>query len=421
MHLQYLNMLLSAYLPSARAVLQGDTTSRADNDTTISPLLWGPCDPTVVDDPTLSCTFFDVPLDYHNDSVGSGRLAVAKMNATANRLGTLFINPGGPGESGVTGLIGLAPFLLNYTGGQYDLVSWDTRGEGPLTVPGDIDCFGSVDEFSAFWNNTIYANGINMIGNFTDPDDIQALLSQAPIMEKKYEELAQRCLNSPFGKYLQYVGTAATVRDMVALADAIDGPGKPINYYGISYGSESNKTWFPVFPERVGRVAIDGIVNTLLLSTEEDPKVGYESQLIDSDKVYAAMVTGCALSGPKGCAVASNGSSSADVDNTFQSLLRLSHDNERVNPNVQARSGLIRDLLLKNLYTPNTWADFVNDNYSDALAVVQAESLNGSNGSISFISKRSHPGHTLDPLIDLTGLDSIGDGLFTEDPLQQLT
>ena len=77
----------------------------------------------------------------------------------------------------------------------------------------------------------------------TDPEDIQTLLSQAPLMERKYQELAQRCLTSPVGKYLQYVGTAATVRDMVALADVIDGPGKPINFYGISYGTVIG-SWF---------------------------------------------------------------------------------------------------------------------------------------------------------------------------------
>ena len=82
-----------------------------------------------------------------------------------------------------------------------------------------------------------------MTGNFTDPEDIKALLSQAPIMQKKYEELGKRCLQQPSGQYLQYVGTAATVRDMVAMADALDGPNAPINYAGISYGTILG-SWF---------------------------------------------------------------------------------------------------------------------------------------------------------------------------------
>ena len=76
-----------------------------------------------------------------------------------------------------------------------------------------------------------------MAGNFTDPTDINNLLAQAPQMQQKYDELAQRCLDGPSGKYLQYVGTAATARDVVSLADALDGPGSPVNYIGLSYGS----------------------------------------------------------------------------------------------------------------------------------------------------------------------------------------
>ena len=62
------------------------------------------------------------------------------------------------------------------------------------------------------------------------------LFSQAGIIQKKYEETLQLCIERN-GDILKYVGTAATVRDMVAMADAIDGPGKPVNYFGISYGS----------------------------------------------------------------------------------------------------------------------------------------------------------------------------------------
>lgn len=76
-----------------------------------------------------------------------------------------------------------------------------------------------------------------MTGNFSDPDDIHALLAQAPIMQAKYAELGRRCQRHPSGKYLQYVGTAATARDIIALADALDGPGSLVNFLGFSYGS----------------------------------------------------------------------------------------------------------------------------------------------------------------------------------------
>ena len=94
-----------------------------------------------------------------------------------------------------------------------------------------------MNEYSSFWNGTIELTGIDMTGNFTDPEEIYALLAQAPVMQAKYEELGQRCLEHFTGKYLRYVGTAATARDVVALVDALDGPGSPINYIGFSYGT----------------------------------------------------------------------------------------------------------------------------------------------------------------------------------------
>ncbi len=62
-------------------------------------------------------------------------------------------------------------------------------------------------------------------------------------MQQKYKEVGKICLNGPSGKYLKYVGAAATVRDLVALADALDKPGEPINYVGISYGTLLG-SWF---------------------------------------------------------------------------------------------------------------------------------------------------------------------------------
>ena len=107
----------------------------------------------------------------------------------------------------------------------------------PSGRPGDVYCFDSVDEYDAFFNGTIELSGIQMTGNFTDQSDIDALLAQADIMQRKYVEVGQRCREHSDGKYLKYIGTSATARDLVALTDALDGPGAPINYFGYSYGT----------------------------------------------------------------------------------------------------------------------------------------------------------------------------------------
>ena len=100
-----------------------------------------------------------------------------------------------------------------------------------------------MDEYNAFFNGTIELRGIEMSGNFTDQSDIDALLAQADTMQQKYVEVGQRCKEHSDGKYLKYIGTAATARDLVALADALDGPEAPINYFGYSYGTILG-SWF---------------------------------------------------------------------------------------------------------------------------------------------------------------------------------
>ena len=109
--------------------------------------------------------------------------------------------------------------------------------------PGEVFCFDSLDEYTAFFDGTIEFTGIEETGNFTDPADISALLAQAPTMQTKYEQLGEKCLHSPSGKFLRYIGTAAAVRDMVSIADALEGHEAPINYIGVSYGTLIG-SWF---------------------------------------------------------------------------------------------------------------------------------------------------------------------------------
>ena len=115
--------------------------------------------------------------------------------------------------------------------------------------PGDVFCFDSTEEQFAFFNGTIEIHGIEMLGNFTDPKDLNSLRLQAPVMQERYTGLGRKCVERPEGKYLRYVGTAATVRDLVSLADTLDGQGSPVNFIGLSYGSIIGSWLVNMFPE----------------------------------------------------------------------------------------------------------------------------------------------------------------------------
>jgi hypothetical protein len=56
-------------------------------------------------------------------------------------------------------------------------------------------------------------------------------------MEQRWQAFKQVCLKGPSGEFLPYVGTTATARDLVAIAEYFDGKGCDVNYYGLSYGT----------------------------------------------------------------------------------------------------------------------------------------------------------------------------------------
>ena len=70
-----------------------------------------------------------------------------------------------------------------------------------------------------------------------DQQDLTELYSQTDVTEQKFKDFTAGCQNGPSGPYLPYLGTSSTVRDLVSLGDAILGPGQPIDYWGVSYGT----------------------------------------------------------------------------------------------------------------------------------------------------------------------------------------
>jgi hypothetical protein len=83
---------------------------------------------------------------------------------------------------------------------------------------------------------TLAPQGIETTARFSDPQVLSDFMALEPFYDAWYTKFGQACLTR-HGDSLKYVGTAATVRDMVAIADIVDGPDKPINYWGFSYGT----------------------------------------------------------------------------------------------------------------------------------------------------------------------------------------
>jgi pimeloyl-ACP methyl ester carboxylesterase len=183
----------------------------------------------------FSCTTMLAPLDYADPDGTAITLSLAKRPATSTRrLGSLIINPGGPGGSGV-GYVG----SFNAAGLEsYDIVGWDPRGVGRSTP---VTCFGrdELDRYFAMDNSP------------DDPGELHARID-AQI------EFGQSCLRES-GALLEHISTMETVRDLDLLRRLL-GDSK-INYFGSSYGTRIGAIYAELFPQRVGRIVLDGAVD----------------------------------------------------------------------------------------------------------------------------------------------------------------
>ena len=208
----------------------------------------------------LQCATVLAPLDYDHPDDTAISLALAKRPATGTRrLGSLFINPGGPGGSGVDYAAGFDRAGLE----EYDIVGWDPRGVGRSTpvkcfAGADLDHYYSID---------------------TTPDDAVEL--QELIEDRK--AFGRSCLGRS-GKLLEHISTTDTVRDLDLLRGLV-GDSK-INYFGSSYGTRIGSLYAQLFTDHVGRMVLDGAV-----SLDPNPEV---TQLQGFERALDHFATWCA-------------------------------------------------------------------------------------------------------------------------------
>ena len=146
---------------------------------------------------------------------------VAKRPAASDkRLGSLIINPGGPGGSGV----GYRRLLQRGRAEGYDIVGWDPRGVGRSTP---VVCYGAADLDRYF----------SMDSSPDDPAELQARIDEQI-------KFGQSCL-SMSGALLEHISTMETVRDLDLLRHLV-GDSK-INYFGSSYGTRIGALYAELF------------------------------------------------------------------------------------------------------------------------------------------------------------------------------
>lgn len=192
-------------------------------------LHWTDCD----DD--TKCAEVLAPLDYADPAAKAVTLSLQMKPASKKPyLGTLFINPGGPGASGKEQVLSFDSGGLE----QYDILGWDPRGSGDSTP---VRCLDD-------------AQTDTYLNLDTSPDDEA---ERAALVKANYA-FGQTCWERN-GDLLNHIGTVDTVRDLDLLRQLVGE--QKLNFLGYSYGTQIGATYAELFGENTGRLVLDAAVN----------------------------------------------------------------------------------------------------------------------------------------------------------------
>jgi pimeloyl-ACP methyl ester carboxylesterase len=211
------------------------------------------------------CADLLVPIDYRNLKTGTFNISVLKYPTTnKKKLGSLIVNPGGPGGSGVDYAYAaeylFSPAILN----AYDIVGFDPRG---VSRSEPIICLTD-KELDANYESD------------AKPDN-EKEFAQTLIDSMKF---IQQCEEK--NEHLTSFSTANAARDMDILRQAVGD--KQLNYMGKSYGTFLGTLYAQFFPDKVGRMVLDGAVDPTISDFQQSL-----TQAIGFDKAFAAFAADC--------------------------------------------------------------------------------------------------------------------------------
>ncbi len=205
---------------------------------------WHECE----DDDLYDCGTVTVPVDYAEPRGATTRIALRRLEASipAQRIGSLFINPGGPGGSGID-FVDDAPYVFgDAVRERYDVIGFDPRGMGESDP---VDCVSDADLDA-------------MYGADPTPDTAaeREAARRAPV------DRVRRCL-ARGGALAAHMGTESVARDLDVLRSAVGD--ERLNYYGVSYGTMIGALYADFFTSRVGLMVLDSAVLPDALAEEE--------------------------------------------------------------------------------------------------------------------------------------------------------
>ncbi len=304
------------------------------------------------------CATVKVPLDYDRPKGAKTSLALLRVKAKNQKakIGSLFVNPGGPGGS-ATMMAMLSPmFLSNSLLDRFDVVGVDPRGIG---FSKNVKCFSSAGTQAA------------------------AMAGLAPFFPYgKKEEAAYIKAAKAFGRACSTTGkpltgamsTAEVARDMDVMRRAVGD--RKLTYLGFSYGSALGQYYANMFPDRFRALAVDGVINPVnWVGTSTTRHTIQDDRMRSADGAYQALrelLKRCRTAGPEYCELAADG----DPAVTFATVARKLKTDPIVMPDFVG-SGTVKityadfiGAILGALYTPmaGELVDMLTTSFSIMLA-----------------------------------------------------
>lgn len=288
-------------------------------------LSWSDCDGE-------QCAELTVPVDWDEPDGETIEVAVLKAEATGDAIGSLVVNPGGPGGSGVD-YARYADYIVSpQVRRAYDVVGFDPRG---VSRSAPVDCL-SDDELDDF------------LGMDPTPDDA----AERTAAQEAAADLGEQC-QAETGELLGHVSTQDAARDMDVLRHVLGD--RQLTYLGKSYGTYLGTVYAELFPENVGRFVLDGAVAPDLTSAEQT--IG---QATGFDRATRAWAQACV---EDGCEL---GESEQEVIDTMLATLEGLDADPLPGGGVELTEGWGTVGVAQAMYEQGLWSEL-----NDALVAVQ--------------------------------------------------
>jgi pimeloyl-ACP methyl ester carboxylesterase len=294
-----------------------------------TPIQWGPCQPSASDKTRLpagaECGMLSVPVDYAKPDGDVAQIAMIRFKATGQKIGSLVVNPGGPGESGVEAAASMVSTLPQTLRERFDLVGFDPRGVA--------------NSSPAAWCNSDEDNDRLR----ADPT-VEYTQEGVDHLENENKEFVQRCVDKMGKEFLANLGTANVAKDLEAIRASL-GDDK-LTYLGYSYGTRIGALYAEAYPDKVRAMILDGAVDPNADQIEEEIR-----QAAAFQKAFDNFAADCA-SNPD-CPLGTDPAKAVEVYKSLVDPL-VEHPAKTKDPRGLSYNDAIVGTILP-LYSPSLW------------------------------------------------------------------